>query len=593
MFLNALVIVFILVSALLWGGKARGYGLFSAFLAFACAIVAGAIAFGLWEVVAGALLNAGRDNSSFVGGLLQDTAWGLGLLLPYLASLIVLRLIVDSLVKGNLDFSETTNMAGGIVFGGAAAFISAGVFVVAAGYTRLPPRLLGYQPIADSNGNLVYESKLWVPVDGLTVSLYERLSVGALRNGTPLARVRPAAAEGAGMQRMTFKGQTRSALLPEQFKVVGRYTVEANLEQLLQDDFNPGRTQLVVGRDGRTPPPAGSRLLGVVVNLDAGAKEKGGNIIVTPGQVRLVVAMPSGEATTVHPFAVIAKPDAGSNLPLFRFRFDTRESSIASGAGESSAVFGFEFLVPPGGTPSYLLLKNARAPLNDGSVPESTFPTTLARDDAVRNQSIFRSFGAGGGASPLDTSGSRRIAVNEAGSVANLSPQGVFPGNRAFNKTVRGGLNVNDDNRVIAGEVTLARAVFEERGLDRNLRVDTFAETPDTRVVIVDLSEAGNRTLFGRAVEAAQTSEGVALVDEAGNRYEPVGFLYDDGSLVTIRFSPDRPLRTIGDAPTLSRTARDQSLHLVFRPTRGVKLVGFAIGNREVYNFRPEGVTLR
>lgn len=587
MILNAIVILFIIVTALTWGSKARGYGLFSAFLAFVCTIVAGAVAFGLWETVANALLSAGRDNSSFLGQLLQDTAWGLGLLLPFLVSLVVLRLAVDSLVKSNLDASETTNMVGGMAFGALSALIAAGVFVLAAGYTRLPPRMLGYEPIVDKNGNLIYEKRLWVPVDTLTVALYERLSTGAFETATPLAVARPDAAEGAGMQRMTYKGETRTALLPDQFEIVGRYKVEGSLEALRSDDFLPGRAQTVALSD-ESAPAEGSTLHGLIVRLNAGAKEKGGNIIVTPGQVRLIATREDGESAAVHPIAVVAKPEPGSPYALYRFRFDAREASIASGAGESEAVFAFEFLVPPGATPEYLLLKNARERITGEA---RAFPTTLARDDAVRNQSIFEAAGAGGG--PLDTSGSQRVAVDERGGHPDVQQTTFFPNNRAFNKTIRGGLNLNDDNKVIAGENTFERAALEERGIDRNLRVDSFAETNDTKIIQLRLAEQGNRSVFGRVIEAAQTDQRVTLVDDKGNRYDPIGFYYDDGELVTIRFTPDRPIRTIGDAPTLSRTAREQSLTFVFRPTRGVKIVGVAIGDQEVLNFRPAGFTLR
>jgi len=587
MILNFIVILFILVTALTWGSKARGYGLFSAFLAFACTLVAGAVAFGLWEVVAGAMLSAGKDNSSFLGQMLQDTAWGLGLLLPFMVTLLVLRLAVDSIVKSNLDASETTNMIGGMAFGALSAALTAGIFVLAAGYTRLPPRLLGYEPIADKNGNLIYEKRLWVPVDTLTVGLYERLSTGAFRNATPLAVVRPAAAEGAGMQRMTYKGQTRSAILPEQFEIVGEYRIEGPVDALRGDDFLPARPQSVAYPD-ESAPPNGSVLYGFIVRLDAGAKEKGGNIIVTPGQVRLISERAGEPSLALHPIAVVAKPEPGSPHALYRFRFDARESSIASGAGESEALFAFEFLVPPGATPSYLLVKNARA-----TVPGQPrqFATPLARDDAVRSQSIFESAGAGGG--PLDTSGSQRIALDESGTHPDIQSNTFLPNNRAFNKTIRGNINLNDDNQIIAGENVFERASLEERGIDRNLRVDKFSETRDTSVIQVRLSEGGDRSVFGRVVEAALTDQRVTLVDENGNRYDPIGFYYDDGSLVTIRFTPDRPIRTIGDAPTLSRTARNQSLTLVFRPTKGVKIVGFAIGDREVLNFRPNGITLR
>ena len=51
---------------------------------------------------------------------------------------------------------------------------------------RLPPALLGYAPVVQENGNLVYKKRLWIPADSITVGLYERLSMGAFSTPTPL-----------------------------------------------------------------------------------------------------------------------------------------------------------------------------------------------------------------------------------------------------------------------------------------------------------------------------------------------------------------------------------------------------------------------
>lgn len=595
MILNLLVILFIVISALMWASKARGYGMFSGFLAAACTVVAGGIGFALWEITAGLFLRLGSDNSTFLGGMMQDTAWGLGLLVPFLGSLLVLRLAVDTLVPKNLEFSETANFVGGAAFGAIAAALAAGIFVVAASHTRLPPRLLGYEPIEDQNGSLVYERGLWVPVDRLTIGLYEHLSRNALGTSTSLARLRPDAHVAGGMQRITFRGQTRTTLVPDQFRVVGRYRVAGELQSLLQDDFLPGRTQTVLTPDGAAA-QAGSSMVGFVIRFDAGAKERGGNIIVTPGQVRLVVENAEGEVRAMHPVAAVAKPEPGGPFPLYRFRFDAREASISSGAGESEAVFAFEFLVPPGYSPMQLIVKNVRVPVGpDSGLAEREFARPLARDNAVRSQEIFTGFGAGAGSQPLDRSGSQRVAVRptEGGAQPDIVVSQTLPDGMFFNRGNRRSLLVSGENRVQGGQATFDKAVFEERTIDRNLRVDSFESTQDTAIVQVTLARTGARSVFGRAVETAESVLPVVLVDSNGNRYEPVGFVYNDGQEVTIRFTPDRPIRALSEAPQLSRTAREQSLTLIYRPTRGVKLAAFALGNREVANFGPDGLDVR
>ncbi|MFG0274722.1 MAG: hypothetical protein ACF8QF_06665, partial [Phycisphaerales bacterium] len=87
MLMNIGVILFVLFIAYLWTQQ----GLFSAFLHFVCTLIAGAIALAVWEpLVYGVFL-----------GMRQDLAWSLGLIVPFLVSLVVLRLASDKLIPNN------------------------------------------------------------------------------------------------------------------------------------------------------------------------------------------------------------------------------------------------------------------------------------------------------------------------------------------------------------------------------------------------------------------------------------------------------------------------------------------------------------
>lgn len=594
MLLNALIALLAILIPVIWASKAKGYGLFSAFLASICTIAAGAIAFAVWEpVVYGVLLKV--TGAGFFPELVRDNAWGLGLLLPFLLSQLVLRLVVDSLVKANLEFSETINFAGGLVFGAVVGVISLGMLTLSFSFFRLPPTLMGYTPIEEKNGLPVYSSSLWIPVDRVTTWLYEHLGSGAFTTGTPLALAHPSVYQQAHMQRMTFKGASRNTLAPGQFNVLGRYAVTGTLDSLVSDTFLGARKQSVVYPDGVTSPSEGATLQGYVITFESSAKEKGGNVIVTPAQVRLIVELEEGGAMGLHPIAVVAPPEAGA-LALYRFRFDAPESYIASVGGGSEATFAFEFILPRGAVPTGLLVKNARVDVGaEAGLKERPFAAAGDRDAAVRDRSIFAHFGAKagpGGAQPLDAS-QAQVVTASGGGFPEIETGDSLPDGLSFSSQNAGGLSLGEGNAIVEGEQQLTKEATEVRGLDRNLRVDKFQTSKDTGLVKIRLSQDGARSLYGKSVEAAEQILPPLLIDSNGTQYEAIGYVYKEGSIVRIRYMPGEPLRALAQIPALSRTKRDQTLWLIFRPTKGVKIVSFALGSKEMARFAGAGVTVQ
>ena len=186
MILTAICALVILGVAFAWGSKARGYGFFSALITLGCVLVAGAIAFGFWETVVHNALFKLAEHDGFFGRVAMDNAWGIGLLLPFVVSLFVLRMLADRLVPGNLDMSDTVNFVGGSLVGILAGSVTMGIVVVSLGHMRTGQGLFGYQSITDDRGNMQYTSPLWVPVDLAVIKLYEGMSVGSFATGTPL-----------------------------------------------------------------------------------------------------------------------------------------------------------------------------------------------------------------------------------------------------------------------------------------------------------------------------------------------------------------------------------------------------------------------
>lgn len=617
MLINLLVIVIIVLGALLWGSRQRGRGLFSALLNLVCVIAAGGIALSVWEpLVHGLLLN-----------MMEDYAWCVGLVAPFVVSLVVLRLALDGCVKKNLDFDDVTNFVGGAVFGAAAGAVTAGIVVLGVSHLRTGKDLAGYTPLTYSGGSLVSTRGLWVPADRWVVSFYERLSRAGFGSDTPLADRLPRADESAAMMRVGVRGGSdtansvgRAAVKPADVEIKGRYQVgPAPADALLTDTFT-------LGTDGSPIPgkfvysdgdkPTGEVTIeGFVLNFQSGASEKSGQIVIAPGQLRLVCHNPStGHSMGIHPAAILAKPEAGGGM--YRFRMDAPEIYIPSVGGGSSAVFAPEFIVPSGYVASDLIIKSTRFELTGSAgSPALRYPTAARRDDAVRDGSLFTKFGlnvGGAGAPPRGGTrpggpsattppaptgrpatgagtGATVVKASGSGRVEELDLSPVLPENLILNAGEIGGLELNSDRRIINGEHQFDRkAISENRGIDRQLKVDKFAATRDTAVVQLLLANSGAMSLLGRSVEAAEDILPPVLIDDKGQQYEAFGYVYSEGNRVWIRFTPGKPMRGLSELPSrISRAKRDQTARLLFRPTAGVNITAFALGGKTIATFEP------
>lgn len=565
MLMSVIVILLVALIAYLWSSQ----GAFSAFLHLLCVIIAGAIAFAFWETIV----------YTFLLGLHEEMAWGLGLLLPFLISLVALRLACDKLIPANLDFDDTTNFIGGLVFGAVAGVLAIGVLVIAIGFFRVPSNIMGYKPVDyDAQGNLVRKNSLILPVDRVTLGFYEFLSRGALSTERPLAVMMPDAHEQATLVRFTPGDKGRTSLKPDDFAVLGRYKLEtSDVRELLTDSFTRGAEgnefpQQARDLDGESYPP-GSRIEGFLIQFNSGARERNGRFVASPGHFRLIGARDDGSAVALHPVAVISQGVAWS-LDIHRWRYDASEIFFESVGGGSTMVMGFEFVVPPGVKPSHLIVRNVRSPIPSGFNFE--FTSVRDRDAAIRNRSLFESVG---------------VALTATGE----APQGVaapqqqresirrtnrLPG--ILNRSARGQLVLDNDNQVIDGQHTFPRSALGQQGLASNLRVEVFANGPDTWIVQVDVGPQSRTSLLGRAVDAAERVLPPLLVDNLGQRYEALGFIHESGTDVTVRFTPGRPIRALSELPQLSRSRPNEKLTLLFRVNARVTIEQFTLGNQVI-----------
>lgn len=587
MILSLLVIGLVGGIAYVWASR----GLFSSLVHMVCVLIAGAIAFGLWEPLAYFIL--GQD----VPGWVVDITWGVSLGVPFAALLAILRLSVDKILGANADLDSATNLVGGGLCGLVSGTVSVGILVISMSFLRLPVPFMGYQPVGfETNGSVVKESSLIYPADKITAGLYSFMSKASLRTRTPMATWRPDLAYQGHLLRTNFNdGGSKQTLTPDSYELVGRYTVGHNtpvpMKDLQTDSFPPLRTQTVTMFNGE-PADNNSYIEGMIVLFKPGAREREGRVVIGNAQVRLVcepVNEPGGATIGIHPFAMVSQAE-GNRPDLGRWRFERPEIFIASVGGSAEALMAFEFMVPRAYRPLALEVKGVRTVLSNKAVGQD-FTTTAARDAAIRSGMLLSGGATGGG--ELDRSGAVVIDPRQAasgGMGSELIIGGTMPGGFIIVKDRKDGLVLDENNQIVEGLGKFRNADLDNNRIaPRNLQVREIAPTEDTRVVTLRVGGDSRVGLLTQAAVTADLSKTPVLIDDQNQRYVPIGYIYQDAMETHVKVSPGTPIRSINElpygGPTMSRP--DQKFALVFRVSKGVKIKYFALGDTVIGEFNP------
>lgn len=586
MIINIISIAVVLVTGYIW--LTRGF--YSALLNFVCTVVAGAVAFAVWEPVSLAILGMGDAN-----GFIDSSAWAFGLALPFGITLGLLRLVVDATLRANVATSDAANYAGGAIMGLLSGVIVSGIVVVSVSYLRVD--FVGCSSFAySSTGNLKRSGQLWVPVDKAVVKFYSFLSERGFSTDQPLARLNPNAYElGNAMRMSAFDSQGRNTAHPGDFTVTGRFVVgdpdgKGNFNSLLSDFWRPG-AQNVTDVDDQ-PFPSNSHIEGVIVDFKAGSKERDGKTAVGAAQVSMLLENPAtDEHKMVFPIAVSSQADPA--LPaIARWRYDAKDVFIASIGAASDSPFAFEFPCPPGFQPKAIYVKGIRVEI-DGTKPvpaNRQFASAQARDAAIAT-----GFG-------LDPNGKLIGAQAEAvaGPITTKNRQGnseipgvqVGPGmyhGQVLQKgsASQGNLELGEGNEIQRGQVKIGIKELPERGLERALQIKQLATTSDANIVWLDVSASSRTSLLGKSFDAAEAVLPPLLVDSLGTSYQPVGYIYYDESSFQFSFDPGQPIQGMSQLPTLSRSRPSQQMALIFRVSAGRDIKYFKKGSVVISEFEP------
>ena len=298
-------------------------GFFSALLHLVCVIVAGAIAFAVWEpVVTGFLLK---------GGGFDNYAWGIVLVGVFVVVLFILRMVMDRIAPANVGIPHWANLVFGGGVGAAAGILTVGIFIIGAGHVQSSNKLLGgfrgWARDGNRGGQIVQRDKLWIPFHTLTAEFYGWLSVTSLSTSTPLRHYNPYPDRQATLLRDTYgSGRGQLSLEPGTAKITSLFLA---------------------------PPTGGRNTYFVRVRFDLGAHDFGEQLTISAAQIRLIGrASGTGRAPVAHPVAW--RQHSGYH------RFDDTSHFLSSEPGKESTDAMLEFEVPAGFEPRFIQIRGTR-----------------------------------------------------------------------------------------------------------------------------------------------------------------------------------------------------------------------------------------
>ncbi|MBL4697709.1 MAG: CvpA family protein [Phycisphaerales bacterium] len=585
--MNLAVIVFVLGVGYAWMIR----GMFNSLIHLLCVLFAGAIAFSFWETLALMLIEASPERGFL--SFIESVAWGVSLVVPFAVVLLLLRVMTDKLISGNITNSKGIDYAGGAICGLATGIISSGVLLVGISSLRLSTDFFGYQPAwysterAIGAGAIVRADTLWVPVDKLTAKLYGQLSKGTLSTNEPLAKWYPELELVGFTSRISpGEGAGRNAILPADFKITSSYIVgkpdgSSSMSRLLVDAIDD-RPQKYL--DINSEPVSNGYIAGYVFEFEPGAKERGEKsqqLVVSNGQYRLLIEDNDGNTMSVFPIASISessKPDQ-----FGRWRFDASDLFITSVGGKSRVQMAFEYVVPQGYTPIAVYAKNVR--VTTSSMPDAIeYANPQERDSVIRSGALLKGETA---TRMLDTTNMITFDPNVDREWIRTS---FSLGQIMSTQVAKRGFTIDSDNKIVDGERVFdlkTEVGRDNTGYGKKLRVSKYSVSSGQKMVRVNVSAGSTIGFFSEAARDAPFDQPMLLIDEKGNEYEAIGFEYTDSKLFHVRYTRGSTLGGIEDVPTLSRSRDDQKLMILFIITNGVKITDYSIGDVGIAHFDP------
>lgn len=485
MILSVLISLIVLLIAYWWANQ----GLFDAFIHFTCVVIAGVLAFSLWEpITVGFLLR---------GGGFDAYSWGLCLGLLFLGFLFGLRILFDVVTPKRPLLPIWINLSFGSVLGLLSGILTMGIILIAVGHLSSSRELLGHtgwSRSAESNGKPMQNnpSSPSTFVANFTQGFFNYLSVGSctpltLMGGSTLASYRPGIAEDAvSLNRDSLReGKGNSTLAPKTFTLDGFYF---DPKYLLRDSS------------------AGSGAYAVLLSFQPASFDAGGSFSLSASQARLIAPTNSG-AISEFPleFSQEKKTDANRTMTRYEFKSESDFATLESGAAEGKICLVFSAKQFKVVAPTMLTIKGLRIMLPKANV--DPLQLGLAVENAGAKISI----------TPDDSA----PAIPASELLLDRSLSGMM-----LNKNDMPGTLLLEDDCLSSGAATRVK-----RNPNAKNDVRQIAQSSNEKIVKLKISRDTIVDLFNmdktRKIAQIVGMAGVpTMVDTNGNFYAPLGYIW-------------------------------------------------------------------
>ncbi|MBI1367824.1 MAG: hypothetical protein GC162_04135 [Planctomycetes bacterium] len=537
-----LAIILILGFMIYWYGS---QGVFSALLHLFITILAGVIAFALWEpLVYGWLLNR-----------MPDSAWGVGLLLPFGCALIALRVPFDQFITGNQDFHNMVQRGVGGFLGFLAGVLTCGMLVIGLQMTGISS-LLGYSGWdLNEAGQPERTQKLLIPVDSVASGFFTFLSRGAFAPITGHARLgtyHPNIAIEASLFTQPAFEPSRKALRPDNVSLMsdkGYFALAGELPKSLAARIQqtPDVQTVIIGTDVQ-----------LQVQGRAGAADGDATFRVARRQIMLAYDdpyAPAGTTRTVFPVAYI------QNGELKALALQGEYAYSAPSVADTKIHFVFQ--IPAKATPLYLNMKETRLML-----PEKPAADVAAADGLIYYVNTV----------PVATNPNTNTNPTAGGSEEEplLVVSDVLP--FTINRNVLNSNNVTTDgDSVVAGR---ARIRKEKGRPGEGLAVNKIHHAESAKIVRANLGQQGDaKSLLGQIMQVATAkTQAPTIVDSDGKVYFAIGYaIVQPGGLI-LSINPNETLRALSQIEELGSASAEDKIVLYFQAPIGVSIARFDLG---------------
>jgi hypothetical protein len=536
---NLIIIALVALIAYWWVNQ----GLFSAILHFVCVVVAGSIAFAVWEPLAVMMLEK---------EIMVNYAWGIALLAPFALSLFLCRLACDKLVPDNLNFPQWMHYVFGGVFGVGSGVLTMGMVLIGAGFVQSAKDVMGYEGTIRTMNMRgqpdATNQSLWVPMHLITERFYATLSAGALAPefGASLQTAYPGLTDMAyGLQRDSFaNGKARTSIQPKGV-AINRVFYSSNYK-------NP------TGAPGAW-----------VVEAEFGmpGTDSGGIFSISASQIRLIERVPASEsrpARYAFPVEFSQPADSGSGMNIYPFDDITSYASNVPGQQSTRIFFAFPAAELGGQNtpPAFVQVKGLRIALStpadaqdydDRDIrlimrgTDASLATDVPLTDPNRKMIRARDLVSDYTVNPANG------AVGELGNMEHSENYLTF-GKDNFLKGGKPPSNANRVKGIYAAEGTSVLRLNISRG---DSSIDVWNTRSDFR------KQAGEEATL-------------LLVDSEGATYAPVGYVWIQTDGVEI-YLPKEGIQTIKDFP-FQPSSGTHELFAIYRVTIGRKIVSVRLG---------------